>query len=642
MKISACMIAKNEEKVIARCIESYRQAVDEIIVVDTGSSDRTIEIAKSLGAKVFHFTWINDFAAAKNYAISKAKGDWIVFLDADEYFANGTGSNLRPFLQKLDRGFGGVACRMLNLDEVSGKITSEIIHVRIFKNEKQLRYANPIHEELSYHRKGAKLQVHLADQRNLIIHHTGYSDNISKEKAQRNLALLIKQLDGDNASKPEYYYYIADTYFSLGEWDKVIRYIRLFMETGVKLSNLNVRVHGILIDAMMKLNYPASEVMEEVAIAIGEFPQQPFFHFCKAKLLYDDRRYDAALIEAQQAKQLHKTYEDIEMNLMPASLGSLYNTLGAVCEFKGDYSSAVGYYLEALKWDKYEPTAFDRLIKLIRPQPLMEIVSFLNTLYNIDNEADLDFLTTALINHAIPQVLAYYTSLREKKYPKEDYVVLQMLVANGHYDKAFVAILDCYARDKDERLALVAATAAVLSGSTDYITQAAQQLPPTYGKILKAYQGDIVLFDEADKPAFLKLVRIFILWADDNSRQKLLALADQFPDSIDAAIGRLFLLEGYYQDGVHYYNYAVQRSVEAGIPVHPVLYYNKGYCLHRLLNNPIAATEAFVKAYEVGYHANDIYEYLRWNVSKINSSSSVRMRAEEILRNEIEKNKLVH
>lgn len=640
MKISACMIAKNEEKVIARCIESYREAVDEIIVVDTGSTDQTVAIAKSLGAKVFYFQWIDDFATAKNYALSKAKGDWIVFLDADEYFANGTGSNIRPLLQNLDKNFIGLGCRMLNIDEVSGQISTEISHTRIFKNHKHLRYANPIHEQLIYRgKKEGEQYFYMVDRQELILHHTGYSDNITKEKAERNLALLKKQLDGGIAAKPEYYYYIADTYFGLHEWDKVIHYIRLFMATGAKLSNLTVRMHAILIMAMVNLNYPADEIMEEVTIAIGKFPRNPFFHFYKAKSLYDDRRYEAAWLEVRQTLQLHEAYQDIEMNLMPANLGSLYNMLGAISEFKGDYGAAVGYYLEALKWYKYEATAFDRLVKLVRMQPLAEIVAFLNTLYDLDNEADLDFLATSLINQAVPQVLAYYTALREKRYPKQDYVVLQMLVANGHYDKAFAAVLDCYENDKDERLALIAVTAAALSGKEDYLAQAAEQLPPAYGKILKAYQGEIVLFNEEDKAAFISLMRTFILWAEPQARQKLLDLAAQFPDEIVDAIGHLFLLEGHYQDSLACYNAVVEHALTAGYLVHPVSYFHQGYCLHRL-HNPTAA-EMFVKAYEAGYRVNDIYEFLRWNVDKL-GESSVKARVEEILRDEVKKNELVH
>lgn len=640
MKISACMIAKNEEKVIARCIESYREAVDEIIVVDTGSTDQTVAIAKSLGAKVFHFQWIDDFSAAKNYALSKAKGDWIVFLDADEYFVHDTGRNIRPFLQKLDKTFFGVACRMVNIDETSGKHGTEITHVRIFKNDKHLRYQNPIHEQLHYSGRGTKLPIYMAERQEFILHHTGYSDNISKQKADRNLAMLLKELDGDKATKPEYYYYIADVYFSLGEYDKTIHYIRLFMDTGAKLSNLNVRVHSILIDAMMNLNYPAGEIMPEVDIAIGKFPQNPIFHFYKAKFLYDDRRYDAAWCEVQRTLELHKNYTDIEVNLMPSNLGNMYNMLGAVSELKGDYGAAVGYYLESLKWDKYEARAFDRLIKLIRTQALEEIVVFLNSVYDLDMEADLDFLATSLINQAVPQVLAYYTALREKKYPKEDYVVLQMLVANGHYDKAFAAILDCYAKDKDERLALVAATAAALSGNGAYMAQAIEKLPSAYGNVLQAYRGDPVLFDEEDRSAFLSLARTFILWAGDTALHKLLSMGGQFQHNMDADIAQLFLKEGHYQAALTYFNAAVDYSLTTGILVHPILYYNQGYCRHRL-HIPAAAAEAFISSYEAGYRVNDIYEYLRWNAGKLDEGS-VKARVEEILRDEYGKDELVH
>ena len=85
--ISQCMIVKNEEKDIKRALAWGKGVVSEQIVVDTGSTDRTVEIAKSMGAKVYRFSWINNFSAAKNYAISKAEHEWIAFLDADEYFS---------------------------------------------------------------------------------------------------------------------------------------------------------------------------------------------------------------------------------------------------------------------------------------------------------------------------------------------------------------------------------------------------------------------------------------------------------------------------------------------------------------------------------------------------------------------------
>src|SRR4030066_756382 len=82
--ISACMIVKNEEKFLAQCLKSIKDAVDEIIIVDTGSTDNTVEIAQSFGAKVYHHPWRNSFSEARNHSLSYATCDWILQIDADE------------------------------------------------------------------------------------------------------------------------------------------------------------------------------------------------------------------------------------------------------------------------------------------------------------------------------------------------------------------------------------------------------------------------------------------------------------------------------------------------------------------------------------------------------------------------------
>lgn len=101
IRISQCMIVKNEEKNIERALSWGRDVVWEQIVVDTGSTDHTVEIAKRMGARLFHFDWIDDFATAKNYAIEKAGGDWIAFLDADEYLSEEDAKKLPLLLNEL-------------------------------------------------------------------------------------------------------------------------------------------------------------------------------------------------------------------------------------------------------------------------------------------------------------------------------------------------------------------------------------------------------------------------------------------------------------------------------------------------------------------------------------------------------------
>jgi glycosyltransferase involved in cell wall biosynthesis len=97
------MIVKNEERHLSRCLQSVKDIVDEMVIVDTGSTGRTKEIAYSFGAKVFDFEWINDFSAARNYALEKSTSDWNLVLDADEYIINDCGSIIRNFMKKMTK-----------------------------------------------------------------------------------------------------------------------------------------------------------------------------------------------------------------------------------------------------------------------------------------------------------------------------------------------------------------------------------------------------------------------------------------------------------------------------------------------------------------------------------------------------------
>mgnify|MGYP001386520006 CR=1 FL=1 len=86
MSISLCMIVKNEEDVLIRCLESVKYIVDEIIIVDTGSTDSTVEIAKKYGARIFYYKWDDSFSSARNYSLEKATKEWILIMDADDEF----------------------------------------------------------------------------------------------------------------------------------------------------------------------------------------------------------------------------------------------------------------------------------------------------------------------------------------------------------------------------------------------------------------------------------------------------------------------------------------------------------------------------------------------------------------------------
>ncbi|MER3328119.1 MAG: glycosyltransferase, partial [Candidatus Kapaibacterium sp.] len=108
--ITLSMIVKNEEKMLRGCLESAEKIVDEIVIVDTGSTDRTIEIAKEFGAKVYQFDWINDFAAARNESLRHSNGKWVLYLDADERISQFEVNKFRKSLGELPENSGGLIC----------------------------------------------------------------------------------------------------------------------------------------------------------------------------------------------------------------------------------------------------------------------------------------------------------------------------------------------------------------------------------------------------------------------------------------------------------------------------------------------------------------------------------------------------
>lgn len=214
--ISQCMIVKNEEKDIKRALAWGKGVVSEQIVVDTGSTDRTVEIAKSMGAKVYRFSWINNFSAAKNYAISKAEHEWIAFLDADEYFSPEDAQKLYSYIKQLDRtAYDVIKTAFINLDN-EGKVLDVRSHLRIFRNLPELRYHRRIHEGL---KKIDGTILRIADMTGeLSIYHTGYgTEEIQKKQIlRRNLDLILAELP-DHPDDYEMHGYLGNEYEGMGE-----------------------------------------------------------------------------------------------------------------------------------------------------------------------------------------------------------------------------------------------------------------------------------------------------------------------------------------------------------------------------------------------------------------------------------------
>jgi len=193
--VSACMIVKNEEELLPACLDSIRDWVDEIVVVDTGSSDRTVEIAESYGAKVFHQPWEGDFSKHRNYSIDQATGEWIFIIDADERMTGNDIPVIRRHLKEL-----AAEIMAVNILNVGGKYDEQVTFlpsIRFFRRDLGLRYEGIVHNQLKIDPTNPVLRT------GVTIRHLGYglSPEKIKAKAERTIGLLDRQL-AENPDNP--------------------------------------------------------------------------------------------------------------------------------------------------------------------------------------------------------------------------------------------------------------------------------------------------------------------------------------------------------------------------------------------------------------------------------------------------------
>lgn len=247
IKISLCIISKNEEKLIENAILSAKKIADEIIVLDTGSKDKTKEIAFLNGAKVYDTEFFYDFSELRNRCIDKATGDFILFLDCDERLENP--ESVKGVLKKLKEEVG-VSFRICSyLDNVK---RSEENIIRLFKRDEKIRYSGRIHESVedSIINNFGKDKIIYTD---IKIAHFGSDENVVdvKEKLGRNLKVF--SLVSSEEKDSRYYFNIGNEYGRMLEFEMALEKYNRALEELKNKEELKIRIILNKIKAMHKL-----------------------------------------------------------------------------------------------------------------------------------------------------------------------------------------------------------------------------------------------------------------------------------------------------------------------------------------------------------------------------------------------------
>lgn len=221
--LSVCMIVKNESALLGRCLQSVKEAADEIVVVDTGSSDSTVDIAKSFGANVVGVKWQNDFAQARNISLGQASCQWILWLDADDVVPQESISDLKELKKRSPE----CVFAMLIRNERPCNTGTEFMQARMFPNRAEIFFERSIHEQVmpSALRLGMKLQ-----NTNVVIEHHGYADPvILKQKAVRNVEMLLKEYESTGGD-PVMLLEIADSFLLIEDYESALIWYNRLLE----------------------------------------------------------------------------------------------------------------------------------------------------------------------------------------------------------------------------------------------------------------------------------------------------------------------------------------------------------------------------------------------------------------------------
>lgn len=220
--ISLCMIVKNEEEVLDNCLSSVKEACDEMIIVDTGSMDKTKEIAKQYTNKIYDFTWIDDFSAARNFAFSHATKDFIMWLDADDILQEEDLEKLLELKKKLTSSVDVVSMKYhLAFDDI-GNPTFSFKRNRLVKRSNQFKWRGFVHEYLEV--SGHILHSDIAVTHNKHLKETGFDKS-------RNLRIYEKQLKNGIRFTPRDLYYYANELRENKEYKRAISYYNQFLAT---------------------------------------------------------------------------------------------------------------------------------------------------------------------------------------------------------------------------------------------------------------------------------------------------------------------------------------------------------------------------------------------------------------------------
>lgn len=338
LPLSVCIIAKNEEAHIEECLKRLSPYGFEIVLTDTGSTDRTLAIAEKYTDRIYHFDWCNDFSAARNFCLKKASHDWILSLDCDEYIEQLDEAALDRCMKQHPDCTGRILIRSRFLRD--GRISFEQTRVSRLADRRYFHFTGTVHEQLE-RRDGSAKVIYDAP---VTILHVGYDETEAdmQEKSRRNIDLLKKQLEKEGPD-PYLYFQLGQSYRRLGDAQKAFQSFDagLSMEVDPSLDYVKTMVESYgytLLD--LKRNQDALGLTQLYDVFAGRAD----FVFLMGLIYMNNGLFDAAVEEFKKSVTIEEFAVDgVNSYMAYYNIGVIYECTGHIEEARGYYKKCGGY-----------------------------------------------------------------------------------------------------------------------------------------------------------------------------------------------------------------------------------------------------------------------------------------------------------
>ncbi len=429
--ITACLIMKNEADNLPTWYKYLVDWVDEFVIIDTGSTDASKELAYLYTSNVYDYKWNDDFSAAKNFALQFAHGDWIVFLDADEYFPPNSSKCLINYLDKAEeQEIEGLVSKLINIDKDNGNsYQNSFYQMRIFRNYLHIHYEHPVHEMLKTASGGNLKMMVLPDD--VYIYHTGYTPSVlkGKDKIKRNLDILLSDI-AKNGENDDYLFYLLDSYYALGDYKKAIFYGKKALQKGVKLLGADNKLHLRLLQSMILNGSSEKEIFQQFDIAKENIAIRGDMLILEAEYCEKKKYY------AKELKLLERAINYLEHDKNPKIQFSawenpklfVYQKLVKLYSCAGDYRKALTMYLKLLQDNKFDDKVLKEFYYLLKKKSISQQYQILSALYRKPDEKE--FLYKQLTSYRAYTLLLQYGK-------KQVDGILFYLWEQGKYKEAF-------------------------------------------------------------------------------------------------------------------------------------------------------------------------------------------------------------